>query len=61
MEFGAEQGRAVEDIFCGLPDWTDVRIHKDLAGLDRCLEAWRSVSPRGKKKLANLMPGCNRD
>ena len=43
MEFGAAQGRAVEDIFCGRPGWADVRIHKDLAGLDRCLEAWRSA------------------
>ena len=40
VEFGAEQGRAVENIFCGLPDWADLRIHKDLAGLDRCLEVY---------------------
>jgi len=41
MEFGAEQGRAVEDLFRCRPDWADMRIHSDLAGLDRCLEAWR--------------------
>ena len=43
MEFGAEQGRAVEEIFCG-KDWTDIRIHKDLAGLERCLEARRRIT-----------------
>jgi release factor glutamine methyltransferase len=41
MEFGAEQGRAVEEIFCGRPGWADIRIHRDLAGLERCLEARR--------------------
>ena len=45
MEFGAEQGRAVEEIFCARPGWADLRIHKDLAGRDRCLEARRSVPP----------------
>ena len=43
MEFGAEQGRAVEEIFCGRPDWADIRIHKDLAGLERCLEARKTM------------------
>jgi release factor glutamine methyltransferase len=41
MEFGAGQGRAVEELFCAHPAWADVRIHRDLAGLDRCVEAWR--------------------
>jgi len=43
MEFGADQGGAVEEIFRGRPDWSDICIHKDLAGLDRCLEAWRKL------------------
>jgi release factor glutamine methyltransferase len=43
MEFGAEQGRAVEEIFCGRHEWADIRIHRDLAGLERCLEVWRST------------------
>jgi release factor glutamine methyltransferase len=43
MEFGAEQSRAVEEIFCGRDEWADIRIHRDLAGLERCLEAWRSA------------------
>ena len=41
MEFGAEQGRAVKEIFCSRPDWAVLRIHRDLAGLERCLEARR--------------------
>jgi len=53
MEFGAEQGRAVEEIFCALPDWADIRIHRDLAGLERCLEA-----RRGKFLLAKERRMC---
>ena len=43
MEFGAEQGGAVEGILFAQPDWADMRIHKDLAGLDRCVEARRKL------------------
>ena len=43
MEFGAEQGRAAEAVFRALPDWAELRIHRDLAGRERCLEARRSV------------------
>ncbi|MDR0466888.1 MAG: peptide chain release factor N(5)-glutamine methyltransferase [Deltaproteobacteria bacterium] len=42
MEFGTEQGEAVEKLFGERPDWMEVRIHRDLAGLNRCLEARRS-------------------
>jgi release factor glutamine methyltransferase len=42
MEFGAEQGGAVKEMFCARPAWTDIHIHRDLAGLDRCVEARRS-------------------
>jgi release factor glutamine methyltransferase len=45
LEFGAEQGQAVEELFRALPGWTDIRIHRDLAGLDRCLEARRPAEP----------------
>ncbi len=41
-EFGAEQGRAVEAIFTR-PGLSGVRIHKDLAGHDRCVEAVRKA------------------
>lgn len=40
VEFGAGQGAAVREIFT-LPALADLRIHKDLAGLERCLEAVR--------------------
>jgi len=53
MEFGAEQGRAVEKIFCERPDWVDIRIHRDLAGLERCVEA-----RRGKFLLAKERGMC---
>jgi release factor glutamine methyltransferase len=43
VEFGAEQGEAVQNIFCALPHWTGVCIHRDLAGLDRCVEARRKT------------------
>ena len=55
MEFGAGQGRAVEDIFGAGPLWTALRIHKDLAGFDRCLEAQRS---RKKILLAKIQETC---
>ena len=42
MEFGAEQGRAVEEMFRARPDWADIHIHRDLAALERCVEARRS-------------------
>jgi release factor glutamine methyltransferase len=42
MEFGATQGRAVEELFRARPDWADVRMHRDLAGLERCVEARRN-------------------
>jgi release factor glutamine methyltransferase len=42
MEFGAEQGRAVEDLFRDRADWEEIRIHRDLAGLERCVEVRRS-------------------
>ena len=41
MEFGAEQGKAVREVFCARTAWADVRIHRDLAGLERCVEARR--------------------
>jgi len=41
MEIGATQGRAVEAIFDAVPAWEYIRIHRDLAGLERCLEARR--------------------
>ncbi|MDR2696828.1 MAG: peptide chain release factor N(5)-glutamine methyltransferase [Deltaproteobacteria bacterium] len=43
VEFGVDQGRTVEAIFCAQPDWTEVRIHRDLAGLERCMEAQRAA------------------
>jgi release factor glutamine methyltransferase len=39
MEFGAWQGREVEEFCCGRPEWAEIRIHRDLAGLERCVEA----------------------
>jgi release factor glutamine methyltransferase len=43
MEFGSAQRGAVENMFYALPEWTDIGIHRDLAGLDRCLEARRGA------------------
>jgi release factor glutamine methyltransferase len=45
MEFGAKQGRAVEDLLRARPDWAEIRIHRDLAGLERCVEARRGPAP----------------
>ena len=46
MEFGAGQGGVVKEMFCARPDWADIRIHRDLAGLDRCVEARRTARAR---------------
>ena len=47
VEFGAEQGRVVEGIFRARADWTDICIHRDLAGLERCAEVRRAYNVQG--------------
>ena len=41
-EFGAGQGAAVQALFAARSVWAEVRVHRDLAGLERCVEALRA-------------------